>query len=233
MKLMNFVKVNEMAVMKYNSPKLELRWVNIRGEGKPNMNGRMQYLATAVVPADSEALEKLRADINSFWEDNKPKAWKGKPSSTGLSPIEPMLDDEGEPQFDDEGKKVYDPDGAYGLVYKTGVSYKDGKNKKVRVFNAKAKEVELGDRQIGNGSVGVLGGSMAIYTVTDPTGKKIAKSGVTFYLDSVQLSKFVAYTGADPGFTADEDEEGFSDFDDDFGSAEDAGTEATGDKVRL
>ena len=70
-------------------------------------------------------------------------------------------------------------------------------------------------KKIGNGSRGRVGGVMAIY-------KHKAKKGVTFYLNTVQLTKFVEFTG---GVNADEvtDEagDGFDGVDGGMGALED------------
>lgn len=227
------------AIEKTKSPKGELVWVTITGEGKENLNGIMQYKAEVVLDPANEPLHQAYLDsLEAFWEANKPKGFKKKPKSLGYYLHDLLVDDEGEPILDDEGEKQYVPikdGGKVRLSFKTATTFPDGKPKVVKVYNSKAARVDLGDVGIGNGSVGYVAGAMGRYDVTDPFGKKIIDAGVTLYLDAIQLLKLVKFEGADPGFeAADEDElaedEGFTGIgeDEDF-----EGTEAAGGKPRL
>lgn len=194
-------------LVKTRTPKGELAWVNISGEGKANMNGSMQYVASLVIDPKNNADHQAYIDqINAFWDENKPKFMgeKRKPKSLGYSFSDPKRDEQGDVIRDDEDKVVYDPEGKVSLSFKTSVSFPDGSTKVVRVFNAKAKEVALGNKKVGNGSIGYISGAMDIYTVKDGKGKEI-DAGVTLYLDAIQLTKFVEYS-ADAGFEADEED---------------------------
>lgn len=195
-------------IIKVKTPKVELAWVNITGEGKANLNGQMQYVTTGIIDPKNNADHKAFIDmIDEFWADNKPAFMgaKRKPKSLGYYPCDPKRDAEGQPIKDDEDKIVYDPEGRYALAFKTGTSFPDGSAKVVRIFNAKAKEVALGAKKIGNGSLGFISGAMDIYVVKDGKGKEL-DAGVTLYLDAIQLTKLVEYS-ADAGFEAVEDDE--------------------------
>ena len=219
----------EKTAVKCVSPKGELAWVTIDGEGKENMSGKMQYVATVILdPKNVEEHQAFLDKIDEYWEEKKPEGRK-KPKSTGYSLYDPLLDDDGEKQYkeDDEGNKklIMDPDGRVGVQFKTGVKFPDGKTKKVKIFNSKNVEVGLGDQKIGNGSVGRISGAMGIYVNKEPGSGKVTGAGVTLYLDAIQLVKFEAYEGGDAGFEADdEDEDGFTGVDEDsgFGDAPDA-----------
>jgi hypothetical protein len=79
-----------------------------------------------------------------------------------------------------------------------------GDKKIIKVFNSKGNEVSLHGKKIGNGSRGRAVGSIAIYDFNT------AARGVTFYLNSVQLSKFVEFTGGSaPSGGIDDEGEGF------------------------
>jgi hypothetical protein len=181
---------------KYMSPKGELQWVTITGEGKENLSGKMQYVASLVLTkeqADTEA-----ATIEAFWQEHRPKKIK-VPKSTGLYPQMRKTD-----QTDEDGEVIKEPTGMYVLAFKTGVSWPDGSPIIVKTHNAKGRAVALGATKIGNGSVGRVSGSYDIYTTKSKNGQ-IVDAGVTFYLNAIQISKLEVYS-EDAGFEVDEDE---------------------------
>ena len=185
-------------VAKIKSPKGNLEWVTIDGDGKENLSGKLQYVANVVI----EANDPIVAAIEKFWEDNKPAGFKKDAKSNGLYPHKVATD-----ESDENGKVIYKEDGKLYLAFKTGTSFPDGKPKVVQVYNAKARKVSLPDgTKIGNGSVGVISGAMAIYTNTTPKGA-LVDAGVTLYLDAIQILKLEEFT-TDAGFTADEPEDG-------------------------
>lgn len=109
--------------------------------------------------------------IDAFYEANKPKGAKGAKSL---------------------GYKIND-DGEAVITLKTKTTYPSGDSKKIKVVDGKLRPVELDEGvKIGNGSEGRAAGMMSIY-------KAGAATGVTFYLDSLQLTKLVKYEagGAD------------------------------------
>lgn len=173
-----------MSKMNFTTPKGEFRWAFINGQGRKNLNDQLEYSIDVVVSAEDAAqtIEKLEA----FWDDNKPKGAKAAKSM---------------------GYKTLDS-GDVCFTLKTKTTYPSGDPKKIRVFNAQAKEIDLpGEAKIGNGSRGRASGIAAIYD-SGPTAR-----GVTLYLDAVQLTKFVKYE-AGASFGVDEE--------DDFGNFEDA-----------
>lgn len=196
------------AIEKIKSTKGLLEWVTITGEGKENLSNKMKYQANVVIdPQNNEADAALIAKMDAFWEENKPKGFKRKAKSMGYYLHDPVLDADGDPTYNDDGDKVFDKKGKMHLTFSTDTTFaKTGDVKKIKVFNAKANVVSLGDKSIGNGSIGYIAGAMAIYT-SEKNGK-ILDAGVTLYLDAIQLTKFVEFTGSDPGFAADEEDEG-------------------------
>ena len=159
------------------SPRGELRWVSISGKGKTDLNGREIYTVDLIVAADEA--KPLIDEINELWESNKPKGAKD-PKSTSYK----LLDD-----------------GTYKFVFKTSTKYPSGDSKTITVFDAKARPTDLGEKRIGNGSIGRVAGAIAVYDAG------VAARGVTAYLDSVQLLKLVEYTGGAASFAADSDYE--------------------------
>jgi hypothetical protein len=173
-----------MSKLKFTSPKGFLKWVFITGPGRKNLNGVDEYTASVEMPI--EAAKAAMKQIDDLWEAEKPKGAK-EPKSKGY-------------RISEDGSMV-----TFNL--KTKTVYQNNEPKKIRVFNSRAEEVTLPDTtKIGNGSRGRLSGVAALYDAG------VAARGVTLYLDSVQLTKFVEYKeGSD--FEVDEDDgfEGFAD----------------------
>jgi len=200
----------------FTSPRGELEWVTIEGEGKENLSGKMQYVANLVVDADDDIVAK----IEKFWNENKPPKFKKEAKSNGLYS---HTTDSG--KVDEDGKKIYEPDGKLYLAFKTGVTFADGKTKKVQVHNAKGAKVELPEgTNIGNGSIGKISGAMGIYTSESKTGT-ILDAGVTLYLNAIQIIKLEEFS-QDAGFG--EEEGGDFTGESDFEGVEETEAPATG-----
>ena len=171
----------------FNSKLGNLKYVFITGDGRKQPNASdgtpkpNKFEASAIYPDDAPEIKEMEKEIKAYWKDNKPP--KKPMKSNGISR---------EYTRDEEGEKVYT---GYTLVqFKTLTQFpkKDGKpgnKKKVIVYNASGNEVNLKDKMIGEGSVGIIIGAMDIYN--SDTG-----AGVTLYLNAVQLKKFVEYKGS-------------------------------------
>jgi hypothetical protein len=193
-----------MSISKTVSPKGVLEWVTISGEGKENLSGKLQYVANLVLDPENVTAHKAYIEgINKFWKDNIPKGFKKEPKSLGYYEHKEKTE-----ETDEEGKPIYAPSGKVYLAFKTGTTYKDGSAKAVKIYNSKAKEVNIGEAKIGNGTVGEIAGAMGIYITKDKTGKTMVDAGVTLYLDSIKISKFVEFTQG-TAFAADDDEDGW------------------------
>lgn len=161
--------------MKVTTPKGELRWATISGQGKEDLNGRLIYTADLVV--DAKTAQPLIDELNTFWDENKPKGAKAAKSM---------------------GYKTLD-DGNVSFTLKTATTYPSGDAKKINVYNAEAKRIDWEEgKRIGNGSEGRLSGKAAVYDAGT------AARGVTLYLDAIQISKLVEYETS-TGFSADAD----------------------------
>lgn len=182
------------------TPRGKLEWVNITGEGKANLSGKMQYVANLVLETP-EDIASVEAQINDFWEANKPEKFKGAPKSLGIYDHTTPTGEK-----DEEGKAIYEPTGKKYLAFKTGVAYGDGKPKVIKVLNSKNNPVVLGDTKIGNGSIGRVAGMMGIYVNTVP-GKpnQILAAGVTLYLDAIKLLKLEEFSSG-PAFGNEDDD---------------------------
>lgn len=171
-----------MSKLNFKSPKGNLMWCFISGQGRKNdLNGKLEFSVDVVVPAE-EAKEAVAA-LDELWESNKPKGSKA-PKSMGY-------------RVSEDGTEVR-------FTFKTATTYPSGDPKVIKVYNAAAKEITLPDNQrINNGSRGRVSGVATVYDAG------VAARGVTLFLDAVQLTKFVPYV-AGSGFEAEED--GFEGF---------------------
>lgn len=154
------------------TPVGDLEWVFITGKGKKDLNDNDRFVASLVVPTDSDECIAFKEQIEEYWAENKPKGAKLK--SLGFKELE-----------DENGKTT----GRTSFNFWTGIVFPTGDPKKVKVFNAKGAEVSLGDKKIGNGSKGRIKGAMGIYD-NGPAAR-----GVTLYLNGIQLTKFVPFEG--------------------------------------
>jgi hypothetical protein len=180
------------------SPVGTLEWCFIDGDGKPDLQGKPKYQVDVVLTP--EQAEPFKAMVDAFWEEHKPKGAK-EAKSTGVYP-HTVKDEEASAKA---GENVYKETGKTVIRFKTGTEYVSGDKKIIKVFNSKGNEVSLHGKKIGNDSRGRAIGQIAIYDFNT------AARGVTFYLNSIQLSKFVEFTGnANPSSQIDdEDGDGF------------------------
>lgn len=188
-------------IQSVQTPRGELCWVTITGEGKESLQGKMQYMASIAFDPKDQAWIDLEAEVKKFWVENKPKGIKMK--SNGF-----YMETEKTDETDEEGDPIRKETGRRILQLKTNATWPDGKPTKVKIYNSKGKPVSLGDVQIGNGSVGYLGGSYDIYAVKDKHGN-VTNAGVTFYLNSIKISKLEEYSAGEEDWAEDE-EDGFT-----------------------
>ena len=183
------------AQQNFISPIGELEWVVISGEGVEGMNAGDPYKYVANIVLDKQGSKNVKDKIDSFWKLNRPKVVK-TPKATGLYQHKVKTEE----IDNDTGKPVYAATGSQYLRMSTRITWPNGNTKKVKVFNAKGAEITLGDTKIGNGSLGRLIGVIDIYAIKDSRGN-ISSAGVTFYLQSIQISKLLEY---DAGVLPDE-----------------------------
>jgi len=165
------------------TPKGELYWVSVDGT-KKDLNGNLRHVASMRVKEGSSEHKQVAAEIDTYWQENKPKGKKQK--SNGMKE-----------EYDKEGN----PTGYWLVNFWTGTTWKDGKSKSIGIYNAAGKPASLGDKKVGNGSIGRIKGSMGIYN-------RAEGAGVTLYLNAIQIVKLEEYS-QDGGFAADESGEGW------------------------
>lgn len=182
------------ASVKVRTPKGELQWVYITGDGRANKQGKFKYQASVIV--DEEVAKPFTDAVDAFWKENKPAGAK-KARTCGYRPHTVKSD-----KVDEDGDPIYvEVPGKVEIFFATGTTWPDGKKKQIRTYNAKARPVSLGDKRVGNGSIGCLAGNMAIYDVS-------GNQGVNLYLEGVQITKLVEFSD-DDGFEADDDADGW------------------------
>ncbi len=185
------------AKMSFKTPLLPLSWVNIKGQGKLKMNkddngdpANYNYTATVIYP-DEASMKVDKAKFDKFWRENKPAGTTKQNYTMFKKEMKPVLDDAGKEQFDEDDAVIKEATGRWTLAAKTITVWpKDGKQNNVRVLRGNGTPLQLGDRVIGDGSIGIVHGSVGINGFA-------GNEGLAFYLNAVQLKKFVEYTGAD------------------------------------
>jgi len=196
----------------FKTPLLPLSWVNIAGTGKLKMNAEdngepsnYNYTATVIYP-DEESMKKDKVIFDTFWRENKPKGCTKQNYSMFKEEMAPDLDAQGNEQHDEDDALIKKATGRWTLAAKTITHWpKDGKPNKIKVLRANGNPLDLGDKVIGDGSIGVIHGSIGVNAYA-------GNEGLAFYLNAVQLKKFVEYTGSDDVETDDlGDDEGLED----------------------
>ena len=183
--------------MTFKTPLLPLSWVSIKGQGKLKMNADdngepENYNYTATVTYPDEASMKLdKTKFDKFWRENKPSGCTKQAYTMFKPEMEPDLDSAGKEQFDEDDALIKKETGRWLLSAKTLTHWpKDGKQNIVKVLRANGNPLDLGEAEIGNDSIGIIHGSVGI-------NKYSGNEGLAFYLNAVQLKKFVAYEGPD------------------------------------
>jgi len=188
-----------MAAIKFQfkTPLLPLSWVQITGQGKLKMNAddngepkNYSYTATVTYP-DEAAMKIDKVKFDKFWRENKPQGCTKQSYDMFKPEMVADLDGNGNEQFDEDDALIKKPTGRWTLAAKTLTHWpKDGKQNVVKVMRGNGNPLQLGDRVIGEGSIGIIHGSVGINAFP-------GNEGLAFYLNAVQLKKFVEYTGGD------------------------------------
>lgn len=200
----------------FKTPKGQLAWVIITGEGKENLSGKFKYCGDLVLATDSAECQALIKKIKDFWAENKPAGFRKAAKSLGFRPeMAKVLDDNGNETFDEDGAVVKAETGNTVFTFSTDPTYPSGDPKVITTYNSKGNKVDLGQKKIGNGSEGNIGGAMGVYAVKAKGA--ITDAGVTLYLNSIRLTKFVEFTseeswddaGEDNGWTGEGETDGW------------------------
>lgn len=183
----------------FKTPICELRWVNLVGQDVSfdKDGSQIKKVATGVIK-DSKVADEINARIQAIWAECKDKLGLKK-ATCDNEVLKPIVDENG------------DFKGEWELRFKTNVTFPDGTENKIPIYNAKGKEVDIGSKKIGNGSQGIIHGEIAYYDAK-------AKKGLTLYLKAIQITKFVEYkVGVDAvDVSAEVGDDGFEAFDGDM-----------------
>ncbi len=191
--------------VKIITPVGPLSWVQITGKGKENYNkDGFNYVATLTL--DKKTAEPLLAEIEEIAK-GCPATLKVK--SKGYRPV--FVDKDGNQFVETENREFNEkagdkPTDLIAFSFATRTTFDDGKPTVIGVYNAKGDKVTLGERLIGNGTIGSISGKGKVYV----NGRN---TGVSLYLKAVQIVKYVPYDG-DAGFAAVDDADAFTGFDD-------------------
>ena len=181
----------------FKTPLQELEWVSITGNGKVKMNKDpssedpkdFYYTATTVYPNEA-AMKKDKAVFDKFWKENRPAGVTAQSYKMFKPEMIPELDEAGKPREDEEGAIIKKATGRWLLAAKTVTRWPDGKPNRVKVLRGNGNPLNLGEKKIGNGTIGVIHGAIGINAFA-------GNEGLAFYLNAIQIKKFVEYTEAD------------------------------------
>ena len=187
----------------FASPLGTLEWVTIVGTGKKKYDPtntlsdepkNFQYTATIIMNKDEA--EKVKVDLLKFWREFKPAGATKQTYEIVKEVMVPVLDAAGKPTLDEDGAKITKPNGKWSMIAKTGVLGWKDKPTVVETFRpnldkyGKLVPLNLGDKEIGNGSTGVIHGKIGINAFG-------GNEGLMFYLNGIQLLKFVERTDSE------------------------------------
>jgi len=162
----------------------KLEWVFIIGDGRNQaMEGqpeKMKKTASLVLNKDSKEAKGLIAQIDATWEQYKTENHKIKaatqPKSLGYKAVKDK----------DTGAETNE----LSFTFSTNSMWPDGKPNNIKTYNSKGQQVDMGETIIGNGSLGVVHGSMGGYEYA-------GSFGISLYLTAVQVAKLVEGQGVE------------------------------------
>lgn len=180
----------------FKTPLVPLSWANISGKGKlkydPNneldKEDSSNYIYTISCTLTKEQAAPINEQLTKFWRENKPQGATKMKYDLIKEEHVPDLDKNGKEQKDADGAIITKHTGNYTLTAKTNTVWADGKPNIVRVMRANGQPLDLQGKVIGEGSMGVVHGTIGISSFK-------GNEGLAFYLTAVQLKKFVEYVG--------------------------------------
>ena len=123
--------------------------------------------------------------MDKFWKDNKPDGTGKRKFEVVKAEMIKVLDKDGKPTLDKDDEPIKKATGKYTIQAKTITHWpKDGKQNVVKVLSSNKTELHEGhpaiDDGIGNGTEGIIHGSLGISSYS-------GNEGVVFYLSGVQI----------------------------------------------
>jgi hypothetical protein len=186
-------KENIMANAKqsFKTPLSPLSWVVVRGQGKLKMNKEdngdpANYNYTATATLTEEQANKLIPIIDDFWRKNKPKGVGKKKFDLIKKEMVKVLDADGKPKLDEDDEPIKEWTGKYTIQAKTMTQWPDGKPTNPKILGSSGKPLPedhpAAADGIGNGTEGIIHGSLGISNYT-------GNEGVVFFLSGVQIKE--------------------------------------------
>lgn len=170
-----------------NTPIGTLCWMHITGEGVDNYNKDGKEYSGSII-LDKETGDKLKATMLAFWVEHRPASHKANAEPDNLLIRDEMIKNE-------DGSKT--STGKVVFTARTKTTWPSGDKVKITLKGKKNNEISIGNKQIGNGSVGRIAADISIYI----NGRK---AGISLFLKGIQLLKLIEYTGG-ADFGTDED----------------------------
>jgi len=182
--------------MTYATPLAPLQWATLFGQGKLKYDPENKldkddgtnYIYTIQCVLTQEQATAFEAMAKKFWNENKPNGLTKQNYFLTKEVMEPTLDAEGKEQKDEDGAVIEHGTGMFTLEAKTTAMWADGSVNTVKVMRSDMSPLNLHGKVIGEGSQGVIHGSLGISAFK-------GNEGLAFYLTAVQLKKFVEYVG--------------------------------------
>ncbi len=152
----------------------ELNWVNVSGNGKDTSEAgdgtRMKKQASLYLKTASKECQGLMKQLDDAWEEYKAKDSRiksaTKPKSLGYKIVKDK----------DTGGET----DTTSFSFSTNSFFKDGKPSNVPVYDAQGAVYDMGEEEIGNGSVGTVYGDCGEYAFK-------GSFGISLYLKAVQI----------------------------------------------
>jgi len=192
------------------TPLAPLNWVNVRGQGKLKMkaedNGKVenyQYVAQAVL---TEAQAKsLNKQVDDFWRKNKPDGCGKRRFELVKEETTIVKDAAGNSKLDSDDEPIREKTGKWLIQAKTITHWpKDGKQNVVKILGSNGStlpethpSIESG---IGNGTEGIIHGSLGITAYS-------GNEGVVMYLSGIQIKESTLTEASGEEIQADEIED--------------------------
>jgi len=215
----------------FATPLGTLEWVTITGTGKKRYDPtnklddspkNFQFSANLIMTKDEADI--IVAELLKFWREFKPAGATKQTYDLVKEVMVPVLDAAGKPTLDEDGAKITKANGKWMITAKTGVLGWKDKPTVIETFRpnldkyGKLVPLNLGNKEIGNGSTGVIHGKIGI---NDFGGNE----GLMFYLNGIQLLKFVERTDSEEISGSDLGDGDLGDLDEIEGLDEDVQTE--------
>lgn len=201
---------------RFNSPKgiAKYPWLNTPSTAF----SKNEYKTGLLLKADEEATDKFIEFVNGLVNESLAKAVEDLKKEGKVAAAKQVV--KRFPYKVELDKETGEETGFIEFNFSTQATSKDGKQRKMRLFDAIAKDINPSEVKVGGGSI------IKVNFTPSPYYMAASKeAGVKFYLNAVQILDLVEFGGgraSDYGF--EEEEEGYSySSNDTSGMAEDLG----------